>query len=156
MVFQGNLRCIFRNSRTLIQFYCLFKKYQNIPSYHKPNEMGKTNTLVQLNEKKEEAASKIEMIKNLIFGDSIEAYDSEFDLLKKDILKKKNALEDLIEEVRKDLKTAIDNVATDVNIRITELEDKIDGRIENLEADKVDKKMLGKMLMDLGEKVSQK
>ena len=118
--------------------------------------MGKTNTLVQLNEKKEEAASKIEMIKNLIFGDSIEAYDSEFDLLKKDILKKKNALEDLIEEVRIDLKTAIDNVATDVNIRITELEDKIEGRIENLEADKVDKKMLGKILIDLGEKVSQK
>lgn len=118
--------------------------------------MGKTNTIVQLNEKKEEAASKIEMIKNLIFGDSIEAYDSEFDLLKKDILKKKNVLEDLIEEVRKDLKTAIDNVAIDVNIRITELEDKIDGKIENLEVDKVDKKMLGKLLMDLGEKVSQK
>lgn len=118
--------------------------------------MGKTNTVVQLNDKKEEAASKIEIIKNLIFGENIEAYDSEFDLLKKDILNKKKVLEDLIEEVRQDLKSAIDNVATDVNIRITELEDKIDDKLEGLEADKVDRKMLGKLLMDLGEKVSQK
>ncbi|QCX01728.1 fructose 1,6-bisphosphatase [Aggregatimonas sangjinii] len=118
--------------------------------------MGKTNTVVQLNDKKEEAASKIEIIKNLIFGENIEAYDSEFDLLKKDILNKKKVLEDLIEEVRQDLKSAIDNVATDVNIRITELEDKIDDKLEGLETDKVDRKMLGKLLVDLGEKVGQK
>jgi len=118
--------------------------------------MGKTNTVVQLNEKEEEATSKIEIIKNLIFGENIEAYDYEFDLLKKDIQKKKKVLEDLIEEARQDLKTAIDNVAIDVNIRITELEDNINAKIDSKEADKVDKKMLGKLLMDLGEKVSQK
>ena len=92
----------------------------------------------------------------MIFGENIEAYDSEFELLKKDIEKKKKILEELVEEVRQDLKTAIDNVATDVNIRITELEDRIEEKIENLQADKVDKNMLGKLLMDLGEKVSQK
>lgn len=118
--------------------------------------MTKNSNVVKLNNKHEEAASKIETIKNLIFGENIEAYNSEFELLKKDIQKKKKVLEDLVEEVRQDLKTAIDNVSTDVNIRITELEDKIEDKIENLEADKVDKKMLGKLLMDLGEKVSQK
>ena len=118
--------------------------------------MGKTTTVVKLNDKKEEAASKIEIIKNLIFGENIVAYDSEFDLLKKDILDKKKVLENLIEEVRKELKTAIDNVATDVNIRITELEDNLSDKLETLDGNKVDKKMLGKLLMDLGEKVSQK
>ncbi len=118
--------------------------------------MGKTNNVVELEKKQEEAASKIEIIKNLIFGDNIQVYDSEFESLKKDIENKKKVLEELIEEVRQDLKTALDNVATDVNIRITELEDKIEGKIENLEADKVDKKMLGRLLIDLGEKVGQK
>lgn len=118
--------------------------------------MGKKNKIVPLNEKQEEAASKIEIIKNLIFGENIETYDSEFELLKKDIQEKKRVLEELIEEVRQDLKTAIDNVSTDVNIRITELEDKIEDKIETLETNKLDKKMLGRLLIDLGEKVSQK
>ncbi len=118
--------------------------------------MGKDTNVVQLNGKKEDSASKIEMIKNLIFGEEFEGYDSEFETLKKDILEKKKVLEALIEEVRQDLNVAIDNVATDINVRITELEGNIEGKIETLEADKVDKKMLGKLLMDLGKKVSQK
>lgn len=118
--------------------------------------MGKNNKVVAPKEKQEEAASKIEIIKNLIFGENIETYDSEFESLKRDIVQKKKVLEDLIEDVRQDLKTAIDNVATDVNIRITELEDKIDDKIESLENDKVAKKTLGKLLTDLGEKISQK
>lgn len=118
--------------------------------------MSKNNKVLPLNQKQEEAASKIEIIKNLIFGENIEAYDSEFEILKKDIQEKKRILEELMEEVRQDLKTAIDNVATDVNIRITELEDKIDEKIENLDTEKLDKKLLGRLLMDLGEKVGQK
>ncbi len=121
--------------------------------------MGKNDTIeevVQLSSKKDDAASKIETIRNLIFGENIEEYNSEFEALKSDIRKKKKILEDLVEEVRQDLKTAIDNVAIDVNIRITELENKIEEKVENLETDKVDRNTLGKMLMDLGEKVSQK
>ncbi|PKA98142.1 hypothetical protein B0O79_1825 [Flavobacteriaceae bacterium MAR_2009_75] len=118
--------------------------------------MGKNDKVVPLNTPEEEASSKIEIIKNLIFGENIKTYDSEFETLKRDILDKKKILEDLIEEVRQDLKTAIDNVATDVNIRITELEDKVDEKIDSLETEKVDKKMLGKLLIDLGEKVSDK
>lgn len=118
--------------------------------------MGKNNKVLPLNDKQEEAASKIEIIKNLIFGENIKTYDSEFESLKKDIREKKRILEELIEEARQELKTAIDNVATDVNIRITELEDKIDDKMENMQTDMVDKKMLGGILMDLGEKLSQK
>ncbi|AYN65947.1 fructose 1,6-bisphosphatase [Euzebyella marina] len=118
--------------------------------------MGKNEKVVPLNNTQDEASSKIEIIKNLIFGENIKTYDSEFESLKKDILDKKRVLEELIEEVRQDLKTAIDNVATDVNIRITELEDKIEDKIESLETEKVNKKMLGKLLIDLGEKVSEK
>ena len=122
--------------------------------------MGKNNTIdkkvVTLSRNQDVSISKIKKIRDLIFGDDIEQYNSEFEALKIDIRSKKKVLEDLIEEVRIDLKTAIDNVAVDANLRISELETKIDKRVENLEVNKVDKKKLGKMLIELGEKVSQK
>jgi len=113
-------------------------------------------TVFKLNGKVESTTSKIETIKNLIFGETIEAYDSEFEVLKTDILDKKKVLEDLVEQVRNDLNIAIDNIATDTNIRITELEKNLENRIENLEEDTVNKKMLGKLLIELGEKVGKK
>lgn len=110
----------------------------------------------KLNGKVETTTSKIEVIKNLIFGETIENYDSEFESVKRDILDKKKVLEDLVEQVRGDLNVAIDNISTDVNIRITEVEKNLESRIENLEDDAVNKKMLGKLLIELGEKIAKK
>ncbi len=103
-----------------------------------------------------EAESKIETIKNLIFGKNIQEYDSEFEALRKDILDKKKVLEDLMEEVGADLRKSIDNLSTDVNIRITELEQDLEGKLEGLSEKSVDKDTLGKLLMELGKKVSEK
>lgn len=154
MLFNGGSHC---NFSFWILFFVTPEKVEIVfKNNSKSWTMAKNKKVVPPNNQQEVAASKIEIIKNLIFGENIEIYDSEFELLKKDIQEKKRILEELIEEVRQDLKTAIDNVATDVNIRITELEDKIEDKIENLESNKVDKKMLGRLLTDLGEKVSQK
>lgn len=112
--------------------------------------------VIKLNENQLENDSKIEAIKNLIFGENIQAYDSEFEAIKDDILFKKKVLEDLIEEVKTDLNTAIDNVSTDLNVRMTALEEKLTDKFESLEEDQVSKKMLGKLLIDLGERVSTK
>ncbi|TPN83879.1 fructose 1,6-bisphosphatase [Aquimarina algicola] len=101
-------------------------------------------------------SSKIEAIKNLIFGENIAAYNSEFEQVKNDIQVKKKILEDLIEDTRKELNQAIDNLSTDVNIRITELEDNLNDKIETLDTNKVDKKTLGDLFISLGEKISQK
>lgn len=113
-------------------------------------------TVFKLNGKVESSSSKIETIRNLIFGETIESFDSELELLKKEILDKKKVLEDLVEQVKTDLNSSIDNIATDVNIRITEVEKNLDHKIENLEEDAVNKKMLGKLLIELGEKVGNK
>jgi archaellum component FlaC len=119
--------------------------------------MTKNNKpMFKLEDKIESSASKIDLIKNLIFGETIQAYDTEFDALKKDILEKKKVLEDLIDEIRSDLNTTLDNVSTDVNIRITELEKSLSDKIDDIETDKVNKKMLGKLLVDLGEKIASK
>ncbi|MBQ4818939.1 fructose 1,6-bisphosphatase [Aquimarina sp. MMG016] len=101
-------------------------------------------------------SSKIEAIKNLIFGENIAAYNSEFEKVKKDIASKKKELEDYIEDTRTALNQAIDNLSTDINIRITELEDNLADKADTLDAKKVDKKTLGDLLISLGEKISQK
>ncbi|OED38948.1 fructose 1,6-bisphosphatase [Flavobacteriaceae bacterium (ex Bugula neritina AB1)] len=100
-------------------------------------------------------SSKIEAIKNLIFGENIAAYNSEFESVKRDIASKKKELEEFIDDTRKELNQAIDNLSTDINIRITELEDSLAEKTETLEAKKVDKKTLGDLLITLGEKISQ-
>lgn len=101
-----------------------------------------------------DSASKIEAIKNLIFGENIEQYDSEFDTIRKEIKTKKEKLESYIDEVRQELMQSIDSLSTDVNIRITDLEDSLQAKTEALTDAKVDRKELGALLKSLGEKIS--
>ncbi|HAT67627.1 MAG TPA: fructose 1,6-bisphosphatase [Flavobacteriaceae bacterium] len=101
-----------------------------------------------------DSSSKIEAIKNLIFGENIQQYDSEFETLKNEIDKKKALLENYIDEVRNELMQSIDSLSTDVNIRITDLEDSLQAKTEALTEEKVDRKELGKLLISLGEKIS--
>ena len=103
--------------------------------------------------KEVEQTSKLEAIKNLIFGENMAEYDSAFNDLKKDIDAKKEYLENYIDDVRKDLEQHIDSVNTDVNIRITDLETKLEDKANALEDKKVNKKQLSKLLISLGEKI---
>lgn len=101
-------------------------------------------------------ASKIEVIKNLIFGENIQEYNSEFESLKKEIDTKRSELKNYIDDVRQELMTSIDNLATDVNIRITDLEKVLEDKTDQLDQQKVDKKQLGELLVALGEKIVSK
>ncbi len=112
------------------------------------------NGISQNNTEVNDASSKIETIKNLIFGENIQAYNSEFETLKKEINDKRNELKDLIEEVQSELNSLIDNVSTDVNIRITEVENNLNDKIENLDTEKVSKKTLGDLLIKLGNQIA--
>ena len=101
-----------------------------------------------------DSSSKIEAIKNLIFGENIQQYNSEFETLKKEIDQQKETLENYIDEVRGELMQSIDSLSTDVNIRLTDLEDSLNEKTETLTENKVDRKELGKLLINLGEKIS--
>ena len=98
--------------------------------------------------------SKIEAIKDILFGENIQTYDEEFEVVKKDILAKKKELENLITDIRTELDTAIDNLSTDLNIRITELDDKLQHKAELLEDKKVDRRMLSELFIKLGNKLN--
>lgn len=107
----------------------------------------------QLDSTHAESNSKLDAIRNLIFGENIQQYDSEFDLLKKDILAKRQELHDLVEETREELNKAVDNISTDLNIRISDLESKMQEDLEDINAAKVDRNMLGDALISLAEKI---
>jgi gas vesicle protein len=98
-------------------------------------------------------SSKIDVIRNLIFGENIEQYNSEFELLKKDILNKRKELHTLIEETSSELNAAIDNLSTDLNIRITDLESKVEEQMEDMDAKKLDRDMLSDALRKLADNI---
>lgn len=100
-------------------------------------------------------SSKIDAIKDLLFGDNIVEYNSQFESIKNDILKKKEDLEHLIEVTQKSLNEAIDNLSTDLNIRITSLEDVFEEKINALDDKKMNRKDLGDLLIKLGNKISE-
>ncbi len=101
------------------------------------------------------ANSKIEAIKNLIFGENIQEYNHEFDTLKADITKKREELLAYVDDARKEIMTAVDNLSTDVSIRISDLEAALDDKVNDLDNRKVSRESLGKMLISLGEKIKE-
>ena len=101
-----------------------------------------------------ESASKLEAIKNLIFGENIQQYDSEFEELKADIINKRNELKNLLDETREELTAAVDNLSTDINIRVTELQDSLESKLDEQDDAKLDRKKFGEMLIQLGNKIS--
>jgi len=114
-----------------------------------------TNTNTTTHNSDIEASTKIDAIKQLIFGENMQAYDSEFESVKNDILSKKQELENLVDDVRKELLQNIDNLSTDINIRITDLENSFNDKADTLDDKKLDRKLLGDLLMNLGEKISK-
>ena len=95
--------------------------------------------------------SKIDAIKNLIFGEQIEAYEAEFKSLKSDIETKRQELENYISEVRTALFQQVEQLDKDLDQKITEIND----NAEKLQKNKVDKDILGSMLIEIGERIKK-
>ncbi|AUC83727.1 fructose 1,6-bisphosphatase [Lacinutrix sp. Bg11-31] len=116
--------------------------------------MAKNDNSITNNTNATDSTSKIDAIKQLIFGENIQEYNHEFEAVKQDILKKKKELENLLDDVKSELLQNIDNLSTDINIRITELENTLEDKAETLDEKKLDRKLFGDLLIKLGEKIS--
>ena len=108
-----------------------------------------------INGNSKDTTSKIDAIKELIFGENIQAYNSEFEAVKADILAKKEELQNLISTVESELLQNIDTLSTDINIRITDLENSINDKMYTLDKKKVNRKLLSELFIKLGEKISE-
>ena len=60
-----------------------------------------------------------------------------------------------VDEARKEIMTAVDNLSTDVNIRISDLEQSLNDKTEDLDNKKVSRASLGDLLIRLGENIEE-
>ena len=118
-------------------------------------EQVKEEIKENLNGKSEDNSSKIDAIKELLFGENIQAYNSEFESVKTDILAKKEELQNLISTVESELLQNIDTLSTDINIRITDFENSINDKLDNIDNKKVNRKLLSDLFIQLGEKIGE-
>jgi tRNA U34 5-carboxymethylaminomethyl modifying GTPase MnmE/TrmE len=119
------------------------------------NEPAETPEKNGAAEPKGQDVARIEAIKQLIFGENIQQIDSDFQQVRDELDKKKQELEYYIALVNKQLTEAMDNLETDINIRITELERSTTQHMDGLQHTKTDRKQLGELLVSLGEKIMQ-
>lgn len=129
-------------------FYSLNSKDDYPMNAQEQPEIDKKETTTNAN-------SKIDAIKELIFGENIQAYNSEFEAVKADILAKKQELQDLISTVESELLKNIDNLSTDINIRVTDLENTLNDKLSDLDDKKASRKMLSDLFIKLGQNIAE-
>jgi len=102
-----------------------------------------------------DSASRVEAIKDLIFGENMKDYESRFIKLTEELEQTKTELNEKIALLSKE---SVDNV----NMLMTSLSKEIDGNFTSLQRDleklsdkKVDKTSLGNLLINLGEKIKK-
>lgn len=109
---------------------------------------------------------KIEAVKQLIFGENMQQYDSEFNeikaLIKKtrtevenEINNTRDALNKLINQTKETLTSDISDLRTDMSKKVTQLRSDMDDSVADLDERKVNRKLLGSMLQEMGKQIAE-
>lgn len=109
---------------------------------------------------------KMEAVKQLIFGENMQQYDSEFNeikaLIKKtrtdvenEINDTRDALTKLINQTKETLTTDIADLRSDMNKKVTQLRSDMDDSVADLDERKVNRKLLGTMLQEMGKQIAE-
>ncbi|OEK06958.1 hypothetical protein [Roseivirga misakiensis] len=109
---------------------------------------------------------KIEAVKQLIFGENMQQYDSEFNeikaLIKKtrtdvenEINDTRDALNKLINQTKESLTNDISDLRSDMNKKVTQLRSDMDDSVADLDERKVNRKLLGTMLQEMGKQIAE-
>ena len=98
---------------------------------------------------------KIDAIKQLIFGDNMIEYDQEFDTIKELIAKTKTEIESNLAEQNKNLTSDINSLKAALEKSIAALEKSTTKEMARLNDAKANRKALGKMLLNIGDKLMQ-
>ena len=109
---------------------------------------------------------KIEAVKQLIFGENIQQYDSEFNEIKalikktrteieKELNGTRDALNKLINQTKESLNAEINDLRSDMNKKVTQLRSDMDDAVADLDERKVNRKLLGTMLQEIGKQIAE-
>ncbi len=113
----------------------------------KPQEKNKeehTNNVVD---------PKIEAIKEIIFGDNIKEYESEFKKLSDIIDKQKLELEGKLNEFRQEAGSLLAQASKDFDTQLSELRNDLSQKIADLAEAKLDRKTFADALKSLADKI---
>lgn len=98
---------------------------------------------------------KIEAVKQLIFGENMQQYDSEFNEIRALIKKTRNEIEDELNETRDSLTNMINDLRSDMNKKVTQLRKEMDENVADLDDRKMNRKLLGALLQEMGKQISE-
>jgi len=101
------------------------------------------------------ADPKMEAVKQLIFGENMQQYDSEFSDIRALIKKTRAELENELTETREALTNTINDLRTDMTKKMTQLRSEMDDAVQDLDERKVNRKLLGAMLQEMGQKIAE-
>ena len=114
------------------------------------------------NEEKEshEASSsmadpKIEAVKQLIFGENMQQYDSEFNEIRATVKKARQELQDEIDETRDALTKLINELRSDTNKKISQLRADMDEAVVDLDNRKLNRKKMSELLLYVAKQISE-
>ncbi len=97
---------------------------------------------------------KIEAIKEIIFGDNIKEYESEFKKLSDIIDKQRQELEGKLNNFKQETNDMLAQASKEFDTRLNELKKDFANEIDNLAKSKLDRKTFGHALKNLGEDIS--
>ena len=109
---------------------------------------------------------KIEAVKQLIFGENMQQYDNEFNEIK-NLIKKtrteieselnetRDALNKLINQTTDALTNEIQDLRSDMNKKVTQLRADMDETVADLEDRKLNRKLLGTLLQEMGKQIAE-
>lgn len=112
------------------------------------------------------ADPKIEAVKQLIFGENMQQYDSEFSEVRATIKKTKqelvneidetrDALTNMINDTREALTKAVSDLRSDTNKKVSQLREEMDESIADLDDRKLNRKLLGALLQEMGKQIAE-
>lgn len=96
---------------------------------------------------------KIDAIKQLIFGDNMAEYDKRFDGVIRELEKAKIDGDDKRAELDRRISEDLVTMKKDFEAKMEKMNDMFVSQIAKLEDKKADRKALGKMLQNIGEKL---
>jgi ElaB/YqjD/DUF883 family membrane-anchored ribosome-binding protein len=98
---------------------------------------------------------KIDVIKELIFGNNMREYQKEFTDIYDQIERTKKDLTELIHSTKDALYDDLEDLRKEMNNRIDEVQMNLNSEIDRLEDKKTDREFLGNLLEDMAQKIKE-
>ncbi|MEM6264366.1 MAG: hypothetical protein AAGI38_17765 [Bacteroidota bacterium] len=98
-------------------------------------------------------ASKLDAIRDIIFGEQIQDYDARFSELNQELTQKHDNLNTRVEELEKRLQTAIDRLGESLANQMTAQHEQLMLEVQRLEHEKAKRVELGQLLIRMGQQL---